>query len=116
METAEHIESLRRDGEMLADAAVNAGFGARVPSCPEWLTGDIVRHQGGVHRWATAHLTRGKADPMDDVEEKTVYESWPNDDQIVLAWYREGHSALVRTLENAPDDTVAWTWLPAPTP
>jgi uncharacterized protein (TIGR03083 family) len=116
MDVADHVESLRSDGLMLVDAAIRAGLDASVPSCPEWVVGDVVRHQGGVHRWAAAHLERGSAEPMDDVEEKTVYESWPDDDGVLLDWFRDGHAALIRVIEAANDDTVAWTFLQAPTP
>jgi hypothetical protein len=58
VDVAEHIAHLQRDGVLLADAAARAGMDARVPTCPEWVVRDLVRHQGDVHRWAAANLTR----------------------------------------------------------
>ncbi len=37
----------------MADAAGSTGPDAPVPSCPDWAVRDLVRHTGGVHRWAT---------------------------------------------------------------
>ena len=54
MEIATHIDALRTQGELMALAAgAGAGPDDPVPSCPEWTVRDLVRHLGGVHRWAT---------------------------------------------------------------
>jgi uncharacterized protein (TIGR03083 family) len=114
VEISEHIDQLRRDGALLADAAAIAGLDARVPTCPEWAVRDLVRHQGDVHRWAAANLRRGTAEPMSDEESGACLLTWPDDDATLLDWFREGHAALVETLESADEDTVAFTFLPAP--
>ena len=53
MEVAAHIDALRAQGELMAAAVDASDPGAPVPSCPEWAVRDLVRHMGGVHRWAT---------------------------------------------------------------
>ena len=116
MEIAEHIEHIRRDGVMLADAAERAGLDATVPTCPDWRVRDLVRHQGDVHRWAAANLVRGKSEPMSDDESGASLLTWPDDDEGLLPWFREGHAALVKTLEVTPDDAVAFAFLPAASP
>jgi uncharacterized protein (TIGR03083 family) len=116
MEIAEYVEHLRRDGVLLADAAERAGLDAHVPTCPEWQVRDLVRHQGDVHRWAAANLVRGTTEPMSDDESGACLLTWPDDDSALLPWFREGHANLVKTIESTPDDAVAFTFLPAPTP
>ena len=116
MEIAEHIESIRRDGRMLAAAAEAAGPDARVPSCPDWAVRDLVGHQGFVHRWAAANLTRNRDDFMVPDDANAAVGPIPEDDAKLFEWFREGHTALVATLESVPDDVVAFTFLPAPNP
>jgi uncharacterized protein (TIGR03083 family) len=116
MEIPDYVEHIRRDGVLLADAAERAGLGASVPTCPEWQVRDLVRHQGDVHRWAAANLVRGSSEPMSDDESNTCLLTWPDDDATLLPWFREGHANLVKTIESTPDDAVAFTFLPAPSP
>src|SRR6266568_3595674 len=54
MEVVEHLEALRREGALLADAASAVELDAPVPHCPGWRVRVLVRHTGGVHRWAAA--------------------------------------------------------------
>jgi uncharacterized protein (TIGR03083 family) len=115
MNIAEHIEHIRRDGALLADAAGRADLNATVPTCPDWEVRDLVRHQGDVHRWAAANLVRGTGEPMTDDESAACLLTWPDDDASLLGWFREGHATLVKTLDSTPDDAVAFTFLPAPT-
>jgi len=113
MKVVDHIESIRRDGAMLADAAERAGLDERVPSCPDWVVRDLVGHQGFVHRWARANLTRNRDDFMEQADAEAAVGPIPDDDGL-LPWFREGYALLVETLEDVPDDVVAFTFLPAP--
>ena len=56
MDVATHIEALRREGELMAAATDVVDADAAVPTCPEWRVRDLVRHMGGVHRWATGYV------------------------------------------------------------
>src|SRR3954451_3202025 len=116
MEPAEHIDHIRADGALLADAAERAGMDAAVAWCPEWQVRDLVRHQGDVHHWAAFNLGRGTDTPMSDEENDACLLTWPDDDESLLGWFREGHARLVETLQWTPDDAIAFTFLPAPTP
>ncbi len=107
MEINEHVKSLAREGELLADVAEQAGTDAVVPTCPGWRVTDLLRHTGSVHRWATAYVAERRLG-FPDAPELTGGE--------LLAWFREGHADLVRTLTEAPADVQCWTFLPtAPT-
>lgn len=114
MEVTEHIEALRREGSLLAEAASAAGLDAPVPHCPDWTVRELVRHLGGVHRWAATYVREPRPRPMDDDEEARVMA--PPDDDALLRWFVEGHADLVKTLEAAPADLDTWSFLPAPSP
>ncbi|WP_407554251.1 maleylpyruvate isomerase family mycothiol-dependent enzyme [Streptomyces sp. Pv4-95] len=110
MEITEFVESLRLDGGLLADAAQEAGAGARIPACPEWQMRDLVTHVGQIHRWATEFVTKGIQQPERPVEAPAM------DDEELVSWLREGHHHLVLALDSAPADLTAWTFLDAPSP
>lgn len=110
MDTAELITALVEDGRSLAVAASTAGLEAAVPTCPGWQVRDVLRHTGEVHRWATDFL----------VEKHMEFRPVPSQPDLegdeLLAWFREGHEALVDALITAPDELECWTFLPAPSP
>lgn len=75
---------------------------------------DLVRHTGGVHRWAATTVRTASADPVDGDLERLVG-GWPSDGELV-DWFRDGHGALVTTLRDAPADVQCYTFLRAPSP
>lgn len=91
----------------MATAAEKAGVTAEVPTCPGWRVGDLIRHQGAVHRWADGFVRerRMTAGPME--------EDSPEDGAL-LPWFREGHLRLVDSLATAPEDLECWHFLRAP--
>jgi uncharacterized protein (TIGR03083 family) len=114
MEVAEHIAVLRIEGQRLSSAAALAGLDAKVPSCPDWVVRDLVRHQGGVHRWATGVITGPRTEPwIVDLDE--VVGSWPPDTEL-LEWFDEGCGALAEALSRADPGLECWTFLTAPSP
>jgi uncharacterized protein (TIGR03083 family) len=114
MEISEWIAALQIDGERLAAAAGKAGPEAPVPTCPEWVVRDLVRHQGGVHRWATGYVAGARTEFW-DVDLDEVVGTWPDDADLV-PWFRAGHARLVEALSTADPALECWTWLPAPSP
>ena len=114
MDVGEHIDALDREGRLLATAAVTAGPWADVPSCPGWSVRDLVRHTGGVHRWASGVVATPHTEPW-DVELAEVVGEWPPD-QDLLAWFADGHRGLVNVLRSAAPDLACWTFLRAPSP
>ena len=96
----------------MAAAVATADPDGAVPSCPEWTVRDLVRHMGGVHRWAAGFVTSGRTEPSDaDLDE--VVGTWPADADLA-AWLGQGCADLVAALAAAPDDLQCWTFLPAP--
>jgi uncharacterized protein (TIGR03083 family) len=109
MEIATHIDALEVHGRRLAEAADKAGLDAPVPTCPRWRVRDLLRHQGGVHRWAAGNISRGR---MSDEETRAAFDA--PDDGGLLEWFGDGHRQLVETLRATDPATEAFTFLPAP--
>lgn len=115
MDTAEHLAALRQQGDLLAAAAGRTDLDTPIPTCPEWRMRDLVQHMGDVHRWAAAHVAERRTQPIQKTELAKVAGPLP-DDADLLDWFREGHSRLIQTLEEAGPDAQAWAFLPAPSP
>jgi uncharacterized protein (TIGR03083 family) len=114
VEVSEHISALVREGRLLAAAADAAGLDTTVPTCPDWAVRDLVRHQGGVHRWATGIVAGARTAPW-RVDLDEVAGAWPADGQLI-DWFRQGHAALIAALTEAGPDLDCWTFLAAPSP
>jgi uncharacterized protein (TIGR03083 family) len=112
---AGYVEVLREEGDRLADAAGRAGLGAAVPACPGWSVADLLRHTSHVHRWAAGIVAQGLTSPLSEPSEEEILQRGPEEDALVR-WFREGHAALVRTLEEAGPDLDCWAFLSAPSP
>jgi uncharacterized protein (TIGR03083 family) len=114
MDVPTHIDALRVDGARLAAAAALVGPDAPVPTCPEWAVRDLVHHQGAVHRWATAYVSRGLTEPG-AVNFAEARGPLPDDADLV-DWFVTGHAALVAALAGADPDMRCWSFLPSPSP
>ncbi|MEU6089886.1 maleylpyruvate isomerase family mycothiol-dependent enzyme [Streptomyces sp. NPDC047085] len=110
METAEFLQTLDREGRLLAAAAEESGTDAKVPTCPEWQVMDLLRHTGAVHRWAAGIVAEGHTAPRPMADAPDL------DGAELVAWYRDSHRLLVDTLAAAPADLACWTFHPAPCP
>ncbi|GAA5033899.1 maleylpyruvate isomerase family mycothiol-dependent enzyme [Streptomyces siamensis] len=110
MEIPELVETLDREGRLLAAAAEEADTDAKVATCPGWQVRDLVRHTGMVHRWATSFVAEGHASYHPDGGLPDL------DGDELLSWFREGHRRLVDTLAGATPDVQCWSFLPAPSP
>jgi uncharacterized protein (TIGR03083 family) len=115
MEIAEHIDALRHNGDLLADAAERAGLDASVPPCAPWQVKDLLRHTGYIHRWAARHITECPDTVLDGPPEADILCGGAADPDL-LAWFRAGHDALVETLRTADPGLVCATFMDAPSP
>jgi uncharacterized protein (TIGR03083 family) len=87
-----------------------ADLTARVPSCPEWTLGELVRHVGRAHRWVEA-IVRTRAD--EDVPEDQVPDfGGPADSEpaALEAWLADGAEKTAATLREAGAGTEVWSW------
>jgi uncharacterized protein (TIGR03083 family) len=114
-DVAGYVKALREEGGRLADAAAQAGMGAAVPACPGWSVADLLRHTSYVHRWAAGIVAQRLSSPPDEPSEEEILRRGPEEEALVR-WFREGHAALVRTLEEAGPDLDCWAFLSAPSP
>ena len=112
MEPAEHLARLEADGPLFAAAAERSGWDAPVPAT-EWSVRELVTHVGGVHRWAAAIVR--ECSTTTEIPEGDAVGSGPPDDEL-LAWFVDGHRALVDTLRSATDDLECAAFLPASSP
>ncbi|HEX3334495.1 MAG TPA: maleylpyruvate isomerase family mycothiol-dependent enzyme, partial [Acidimicrobiales bacterium] len=114
MEVDAHLAALQTEGDRMTAATRAAAPGAAVPTCPDWALRDLVRHVGGVQRWATWYVAEARTEyaPM-DLEE--LAGGWPGDRELA-DWFAAGHAGLVAALRSAPADLRCWTFLPAPSP
>jgi uncharacterized protein (TIGR03083 family) len=115
MDINEHIDALRHQGTLLADAAERAGLDAAIPPCPAWQVKDLLRHTGYIHRWAAKHITDCPDTVLDGPPEEDILRGGAADPDL-LAWFRVGHAALVQTLSTADPGLVCATFMDAPSP
>ena len=111
MKITEHIDALQREGKLLAAAATRTELDAPIPTCPGWRMRDLVRHVGGVHRWATGYV-RDRPTEWEDGDLDDIVGTWPTDLDLI-DWFREGYTSLVHTLASAPLDLDCFTFLSA---
>jgi uncharacterized protein (TIGR03083 family) len=115
MEIADHIACLRREGELLAEAAERSSLAASVPACPGWRVRDLLAHLGFVHRWATSYVAEGQTEMTSEPGEEEIIRLAPADEALV-GWFRDGHARLVSVLAAADPAMHCWAFLPAPSP
>ena len=114
METSTWIASLRTEGARMTAAARSTSADDPVPTCPDWAARDLIRHLGGVHRWATSVVAQARPEPPSQGLE-ALAGGWPGDEEL-SDWFEAGYLALVSALEGAPADLQCWTFMPAPSP
>lgn len=115
VDVTEHISALEREGTLLADAANATGLAAPVPPCPGWQVRDLVRHVAYVHAWAARHVREQLAELIDEAAEDDILNGGLPDTALIAS-YKQGHAALVRTLRDADPDITCATFMPAPSP
>jgi len=115
MDISEHIDALRQQGSLLADAAERSGLDAAIPPCPAWQVKDLLRHTGYIHRWAARHITECPDAVLDGPPEADILRGGAADPEL-LTWFRAGHAALVQALNAADPGLVCPTFMDAPSP
>jgi uncharacterized protein (TIGR03083 family) len=114
LQTAEHMVRLRAEGALFTQAATAAGLDAAVPTCPGWRVRDLVRHLGGVHRWATSYIVTGNPSPSSEKADVQYFAAIG--DAELLPAYLSAHATLVEALAGASPDLACWAFLAASSP
>ena len=100
------LDQIESSAAGLASSAATAGLTAAVATCPEWSVGDLVAHQGMVHRWAAAEL---RLDPTPVPSHPEFLISVPPDQ--LLDWLADGVRELTGTLRTVDPDVPALVFL-----
>lgn len=114
MQVDRHIAALDAAGRRFVEVAAVAKLDAAVPPCPGWDLRELIRHLGGVHRWATRYVAEARLEVI-DMDLEALVGGWPSDDELV-AWFVAGHRELVEVLTAAPLDLDCFTFLAASSP
>jgi uncharacterized protein (TIGR03083 family) len=95
--------------ELLSASIDGADMTVRVPSCPDWNVGQLVRHLGGAQRWAADMVRTGATEPLPDNHFRDL-SAFPDEDSAVLApWLLESATALTGALRAVGPDAPVTT-------
>jgi uncharacterized protein (TIGR03083 family) len=104
VEFDDYLDEIERQASALRAAAVAAGPGEPVPTCPEWTVRNLVRHIARVHNWVGHAL--GKPPDAKEVHPDPSPEMW-ND---VLPWWDEQVTVMLDRLRTGGPDAPAWVF------
>ncbi|MFC4786104.1 maleylpyruvate isomerase N-terminal domain-containing protein [Nocardioides sp. MAHUQ-72] len=106
LEFADYLRHIRDESRRFRDVLASCPASARVPSCPDWESSDLLWHLAEVQRfWAEVVRTRPAAPGEDDDGPAR-----PDTHEGLLAAFDEHSAALVGELEAADPAETAWTW------
>ncbi len=104
MEFADYLEETRKQAAALRVAAVAAGPGAKVPTCPGWTVHRLVGHIARVHTQVALSLD---ADPAgDSPRTERPPEDW---DELLAFWDAALDTMLTGLAERGPGQS-AWAF------
>jgi uncharacterized protein (TIGR03083 family) len=106
MDFERHCTEIVTQTELLVSGLRGADLHARVPSCPDWSLGDLLRHIGGGHRWCEEIVrTRATEFLKDDQLRKLT-----GDDEVDVPfdWLLTGANSLATTLREAGPNQKIW--------
>ncbi|MFD9959250.1 maleylpyruvate isomerase family mycothiol-dependent enzyme [Amycolatopsis sp. NPDC058986] len=96
---------------LLVASLKDADLTTDVPSCPEWNVGQLLRHLGGVQRWAETLVRTRATEPIPEGgRDLAAYTD--EDPAVVGPWLAEGAERLAETLRAAGPGTPVWTPVP----
>lgn len=100
-----YLEAARLEIIDMAALLVGTDPSARVPGCPDWNLGDLIRHTGQIHRWVTRIVETGGRVKMSDVDLDL-----PSSDTGLATWLAKGGDKLIATLGRTDPETEVWTF------
>jgi uncharacterized protein (TIGR03083 family) len=102
-----HLEAIRREGDVFYATADQADPTLGVPSCPGWTIADLVWHLGAVH-WFWASDIETRASDPEELEKDRPQR--PSEHHDLIAWGRSQLDRMISVLASTPDDVPVWTW------
>jgi len=99
------VDAIRREGAALAVAARAAGVERPVPTCGDWIIGDLCSHVGRLHRWATEVVERRPAAPVRHWKQVDAPEG-----PALVDFVEQGFGPLADALGAAGADEPCWSW------
>jgi uncharacterized protein (TIGR03083 family) len=100
-----HTDAIEGESAVFVAAAAAVDADARVPSCPDWVVDDLLRHVGTVQRWAAGMVEQRATEPARRGEDDS-----PAERDALFEWVREGSANLVAVLRATPPDAELWTF------
>jgi uncharacterized protein (TIGR03083 family) len=91
------------------EAVAGQKAGLPVTTCPGWTLADLIRHTGGVHRWA-GHMVAARA--TGPADRGAVEVDFPDDPARYPGWLTDGAAALTAALRAAGPQAPVWTFAP----
>jgi len=101
------VDTIASAGTAITDAG-RASPDAPVPTCPGWTVMTVVKHIGGVHRWATAALTAEVADAPPPFPRPDPALEGP----ALVDWADDARAVLLTTLAETDPDRGVWAFGP----
>ncbi len=111
----DHLAVIIDSADALTAAAAEAVLTDPVPTCPGWTVADLLRHHGGVCRWAAAIVGDGRPDNLTDAELEAAMAA-PTGRRSLLEWHRAATAGLVAALRKPGPDTGLVFLHDAPSP
>jgi uncharacterized protein (TIGR03083 family) len=99
------LDAIGIEMELLVEAAHEADPETRIPACPGFTVGEIIRHLGGIYRVARLWTTEGRA-PWE-------WQQNPGPGQSTEDYLRAGLAELLGELTTHNPDSRAAGWWPA---
>lgn len=99
------IAHIRHESLRFGEVMRTASAEARVPTCPDWNSDDLLWHLGGV-QWFWAYIVRHQVTDPSSIEGP----GRPESRQDLLAFFESASAALQATLRETAPEESRWTW------
>jgi hypothetical protein len=84
--------------DLVKSCSEGADLTIPVPACPGWNVGQLLRHLGGVQRWAEETVRTRATQPLSDEHVRDLSTYTDEDPAVLGPWLIEGAARLAGTL------------------
>ena len=106
MDFERHCAEIVTQTQLLADGLTGADLSARVPSCPEWSLGGLLRHLGAAHGWIEEVVRTRAQEPIPDPSRDV---DGDDSGEPPVRWLLDGAERLAATIAAAGPEVTVWT-------